>query len=45
MVNNNSDDDYNNDFEDDAAGGAGDVQLDKLRKALDRENLKAVKHA
>jgi hypothetical protein len=34
-------DDYNNDFEDDAGG---DDQLDKLRKAINRENQKAVKH-
>jgi hypothetical protein len=35
------DDDYNNDFEEDAGG---DDQLEKLRRALDRENQKAVKH-
>ena len=38
-------DDYdNNDFEDPAAGGEDD-RLEKLRKALDKENQKAVKHA
>ena len=36
------DDEYNNDFEEDAGG---DDQLEKLRRALDRENQKAVKHA
>ena len=38
-----SDDDYeNNDFDDDA-GDVGDDKLDKLRKALDKENQKALK--
>ena len=40
-----SEDDYdNNDFDDDAGDG-GDDKLDKLRKALDRENQKAIKQA
>jgi hypothetical protein len=38
------DDDYDkNEFEDDAAD-TGDDKLEKLRKALDKENQKAVKH-
>jgi hypothetical protein len=35
------DDNYNKDFEDDAGG---DDQLEKLRRALQKENQKAVKH-
>lgn len=44
-------DDYNNDFEDDAnnngsaAKNGGDDQLDKLRRALNKENKKAAIHA
>ena len=43
--NQDSDDDYNNDFEADAGGAGEDEKLEKLRKAIDRENQKAVKHA
>lgn len=42
--NDDEEDDYEkNDFEDDAAD-TGDDKLEKLRRALDKENQKAVKH-
>lgn len=44
MKNDDEEDDYEkNDFEDDAAD-TGDDKLEKLRRALDKENQKAVKH-
>ena len=41
---NYEDDDYNNDFEEDKADDTQEDQLSKLRKALDREKVKALKH-